>query len=91
MRALDNLLEEQDRFHLWQAYTAEMSWASAKAWYKEFPFPNYIDLITGKVAPPDNRSAEEIIEDLFAKLDAIGDEPLTAVRQHAGGIMEGSE
>ena len=91
MQALSALLCEQEKEEAWEVYTASLLWVAAKAWYKDFPYPNYIDLITGKVAPPDNRSAEEIIEDLFAKLDALGDTPMTVVQQHDRGIMEVSE
>ena len=68
MRALSELLKARDKFQLWQAYMAEISWAGAKASYKEFPIPSYLEM-TKEKAPRDTRTAEQIREGLLARLN----------------------
>ena len=68
MQALSDLLRERDEFRNWQTYMAEMAWASARASYKEFPFPSYAELTKKPQAVKDDRSAEEIRAGIVARL-----------------------
>lgn len=68
MQALSDLLRERDEFRNWQTYMAEMAWASARANYKEFPFPSYTEMIKKPAEVKDNRTAEEIRAGIVARL-----------------------
>lgn len=48
---------------------AEMAWAAARSQYKEFPFPTWLEL-TQKKTVQDSRTAEQIRDDLAARLTA---------------------
>lgn len=67
MQALGEMLQERDNLRLWQTYMAELAWIGARAQYKEFPFPSYIEL-TQKKSAPDSRTSEQIRADLIARL-----------------------
>lgn len=69
MQALSDLLRERDELRGWQTYVAEMAWAAAKAQYKEFPFPSYMELTQKRSDTQDHRTAEEIRADLIARLN----------------------
>lgn len=68
MQALSDILREQDELRGWQTYMAEMAWASAKANYKDFPFPSYTEMIKKPAEVKDNRTAEEIRAGIVARL-----------------------
>lgn len=68
MQALSDVLEERGRCRLWQDYAASMLWVEARSQYREFPFPTWIEL-TAKPEPQDRRTAEEIRDDLIARLN----------------------
>ena len=68
MQALSDILREQDELRGWQTYMAEMAWASAKASYKDFPFPSYTEMIKKPTEVKDNRTAEEIRAGIVARL-----------------------
>lgn len=68
MQALSDLSRERNEFRNWQTYMAEMAWASARANYKEFPFPSYTELTKKPQAVKDDRSAEEIRAGIVARL-----------------------
>ena len=69
MQALSDVLEERDSLRGWQSYVAEMAWAMAKAQYKEFPFPSYMEMTQKRHKTQDSRTAEEIRDDLIARLN----------------------
>lgn len=69
MQALSDVLQERDRLQCWQSYVAEMLWAAAKAQYKEFPFPSYMEMTQKRHETQDSRTAEEIRADLIARLN----------------------
>ena len=69
MQALSDVLAERDSLRGWQAYVAEMAWAMAKAQYKEFPFPSYMEMTQKRHKTQDSRTAEEIRDDLIARLN----------------------
>lgn len=67
MVALHSLLSTREKERAWQAYTAEMMYFSAKANYKEFPFPSYIEYIK-KPYKQSQKTAEELKEELLSRL-----------------------
>ena len=69
MQALSDVLAERDSLRGWQSYVAEMAWAAAKAQYKEFPFPSYMEMTQMRHETQDRRTAEEIRDDLIARLN----------------------
>lgn len=72
MAALRSLLHTREKERMWQAYTAEMMYAAAKANYKEFPFPPYSEYIK-KPTKQSQKTAEELKEELLSRLK--GSEP----------------
>ena len=72
MAALRSLLYTREKEHMWQAYTAEMMYAAARANYKEFPFPPYSEYIK-KPTKHSQKTAEELKKELLYRLK--GSEP----------------
>ena len=47
----------------WRYYVADMVWMTARIGYRD-TLPRYSEIVNRRSEPVDNRSAEEIIEDL---------------------------
>lgn len=67
MQALSDLLTDRDMTRLWQDYMALVAWSGAKAQYKEYPVPSWMEM-TKKSGPQDKRTAEEIRDGIIARL-----------------------
>lgn len=67
MTALRSFFHRQEKERKWQAYTAEMLYAAARASYKEFPFPPYTEFIKDQPKQK-TQTAEELKEELLASL-----------------------
>ena len=67
MAALRSHLLSREKERKWQAYTAEMLYLAAKANYKEFPFPSYVEFSKEKTKQ-ESRTAEELRRDLLDRL-----------------------
>ena len=66
MSALQALLEEDMKRENWQTYVASVAWAIGRVHMGRDYMPPYTDII--KQHKPDNRTGEEIVDDLAAKL-----------------------
>ena len=67
MVALASLLRDEAERSAWRSYLADMTWMTARIGYRD-PLPRYSEIVNRRNEPVDNRSAEEIIEDLRKKL-----------------------
>lgn len=67
MCALASLLHDEAERSAWRCYVADMVWMTARIGYRD-PLPRYTEIVNRRNEPVDNRSAEEIIEDLKKKL-----------------------
>ena len=67
MFALASLLHDEAERSAWRIYMADMAWMTARIGYRD-PLPRYSEIVNRRSEPVDNRSAEEIIEDLRKKL-----------------------
>ena len=67
MYALESLLHDEEERSAWRYYVADMVWMTARIGYRD-TLPRYSEIVNRRSEPVDNRSAEEIIEDLRKKL-----------------------
>ena len=67
MFALASLLHDEAERSAWRSYMADMAWMTARIGYRD-PLPRYTEIVNRRNKPVDDRSAEEIIEDLKNKL-----------------------
>lgn len=67
MHALSALLIDEAVRSAWRSYMADMAWMTARIGYRD-PLPRYSEIVNRRSEPVDDRSAEEIIEDLKEKL-----------------------
>lgn len=67
MHTLAALLHEEAERSAWRSYMADMAWMIARIGYRD-QLPRYSDIVHKSDEPKDDRSAEEIIEDLRKKL-----------------------
>ena len=67
MVALASLLHEEAEHSAWRYYVADMVLMIARIGYKD-PLPRYAEIVNRRSEPVDDRSAEQIIEDLRKKL-----------------------
>lgn len=67
MYALAALLHEENERGAWRSYMADMAWMIACIGYSD-PLPRYSEIVNRRNEPVDDRSAEQIIEDLRKKL-----------------------
>ena len=67
MVALATILHNEAERSAWRYYVADMVWMTARIGYRD-PLPRYSEIVNRRNEPVDNRSAEEIIEDLRKKL-----------------------
>ena len=63
MFALASLLHDEAERSAWRYYVADMVWMTARSGYRD-SLPRYSEIVNRRNEPVDNRSAEEIIEDL---------------------------
>ena len=47
---------------------AEMGWSIARALYRDFTMPSYTELAARRDTPADNRTAQDIMDDVLKKL-----------------------
>ena len=67
MVALASLLHDEAERSAWRSYMADMAWMTARIGYND-PLPRYTEIVNRRNEPVDDRSAEQIIEDLRKKL-----------------------
>ena len=67
MVALASLLHDEAESSAWRSYMADMAWMTARIGYRD-PLPRYTEIVNRKSKPVDDRSDEQIIEDLRKKL-----------------------
>ena len=67
MYALESLFHDEAERSAWRYYVADMVWMTARIGYRD-TLPRYSEIVNRRSEPVDNRSAEEIIEDLRKKL-----------------------
>lgn len=68
MAALCSVLMERKKDEQWRLYMAEMGWSIARALYRDFPMPSYTELAARRDTPADNRTAQDIMDEVLKKL-----------------------
>lgn len=68
MGALIAVIEQNMMQRVWREYTANAVWSIARTLYKEYPMPSFTELIEKGKTPRDDRTGQQIIDDLIKKL-----------------------
>ena len=68
MLGLCAVLLEQEQEHAWQTYVADMLWISAKGVAPKLQIKPYSTLINPHKKPVDDRTGNEILQDVKAQL-----------------------
>lgn len=66
--ALCAVIEQDMMQRVWRDYTANAVWSIARTMYKEYPMPSFTEFIEQGSKPRDERTGQQIIDDLIKKL-----------------------